>query len=209
LAVKKLQQQIKKLTMKKLIIITILFFTSQLANAQLIDWTKIDLKGLLGKVMTVKQGWAPKFKVGNFDINKIAKVSEIINLKNVSTATKLFNTFKTGRTVYKAGSYVALATSLYSSVKNITASSKLDKATVATEIKKYSDQVKSAKGTLIAGGLTAITGVVVKLLTKKAASKAADAFNGAVKNKIKDIFSFDAPSANPYANAGIALKIKL
>jgi hypothetical protein len=195
--------------MRKIVIIIAVTLLSQMANAQLIDWTKIDLKGLVGKAMTVKQGWAPKFKIGNFDVAKISKVAEIINLKNVNKATKLFNTFKTGRTVYKAGSYIALATSIYSSVQNITASGKLDKAVAAAEIKKYTDQVKAAKGTLIAGGLTALTGVVVKLLTKKAASNAADAFNGAVKNKLKDIFSFDAPSASPYTSAGVALKIKL
>ena len=200
--------------MKKLLVIVSIVLISQNVNAQLIDWTKIDLKGLIGKAMTVKQGWAPKFKIGNLDIAQISKVSKIINLKNVSTATKLFNTFKTGRTVYKAGAYVGIATSIYSSVKNLVetnkdAASGLSPAALQAWNDAKSKAISKAQNLGLAGLGTVGVGVLIKLLTKKAASKAADAFNGAVKNKIKDIFSFDAPTANPYAVTGVALKIKL
>jgi hypothetical protein len=195
--------------MKKIILLVMVTFSVVTTNAQLIDLKNLDLSTLLGKALKVKQGWAPKFNFGNINIPQISKVAKVFNLKNIDKATKLFNTFKTGRTIYKAGAYVGLATSVYSTIQNITASGKLDKATVATEIAKYKDQLKSAQGKLIAGGATLLTGIIVKFLTKQAASKAADAFNGTIKKKLKDILSFDAPSYSPYTTTGLALKLKL
>ncbi len=201
-------------SLKKMVIVFIIILTSQMANAQLIDWSKIDIKGLIGKAMTVKQGWAPKFKIGNLDVSKISKVAEIINLKNVNTATKLFKTFKTGRSVYKAGAYVGIAASAYSSIKNLIETNKdaaagLTPAALQAWKDAKSKAITKAQNLGLAGLGTVGAGVIIKLLTKKAASKAAEAFNGAVKKKIIDIFSFDAPSASPYTSAGVALKINL
>jgi hypothetical protein len=193
--------------MKKLFFAFAIVLLSVNAKAQLIDLKNLDLSSLLGKVMKVKQGWAPKFSFGNLDISKIAKVGKIVNLKNVTTATKLFNTFKAGRTIYKAGAYIGLATTAYSSIKNIVQSNKEALTTEAQRLK--SEGIKQAQKFALAGGGTILTGVLIKLLTKKAASKAADAFNGVVRKKIQDILSFDAPTTSPYTTAGLALKIKL
>jgi hypothetical protein len=193
--------------MKKLMVLVVLSGILSTAKAQLIDWNKLNLDNLVGKALQVKKGWAPKFSLGNLDISKIAQVSKIINLKNVQTATKLFNTFKTGRSIYKIGSYVGLATSAYSSVKNIVES---NKETITAEAKKLkSDAIKKAQTFLAVGGVSIATGLIIKFLTKKAAYKATDAFNGVIKKKIRDILSFDAPQYSPYTTAGIALKLKL
>ncbi len=198
---------------KNVIFSLIIVLSSKTTNAQLIDWSKIDLNSLLNKVLTVKQGWAPKFSIGNLSLDKINKVTKLINLKNIDKATKLYNTFKTGRAVYKIGAYVGMATSLYSSIQNIVVNGKLNNTTIATEIAAYKDQINKAKNKLLAGGLTVATGVIIKFLTKQAASKAATEFNGMVKNKIKEkiknILSLDAATPSNYAMAGVALKIKL
>jgi hypothetical protein len=195
--------------MKKLTILAIIVANSFTANTQLVDLKNLDLSKLIGQTLQVKQGWAPKFMIGNISLPKMGKVGELFNLKNVQKAKTLFKTFKTGRTVYKLGAYAGLATSLYSSYKNIAATAKLEKATVADEIKKYSNQIEGAKSTMIVGGATILSGVLVKLLTKQAASKAADAFNGKIRKKLSDILSFDTPTPSPYGGAGLALKIKL
>ncbi len=175
--------------MKKITVIAfaILFVTS--ANAQ-IDLNKIiNLDQILGKVLSVKKGYAPKFSLGNTPFAKITKVAEIIGLKRNEQANKLFNTFKTGRTIYRVAQYTAGAVSIYSSIKAI------DKAALKSEYQKP----------LIAAVSTAATGLIVKFLTKAASYKAVDVFNGVVKNKIKDILSV-APASN---TMGVGLYVKL
>ena len=54
---------------------------------------------------------------------------------------------------------------------------------------------KDYQGAITAGLITAATGLVTKLLTKAAAYKAVDVFNGAVTKKIKDIFSIQPASS--------------
>jgi hypothetical protein len=198
--------------MKKIWFFLMLCFVLNTSNAQLIDLKNLDLSSLLGKAMNVKQGWAPKFSFGNLNIPQIAKVAKIINLKNVDKATKLFNTFKTGRTVYKAGAYVGLAASTYSTIKNAVESGKkvtTDPALIAAAQKAKSEAISKAQKYMVAGGATLLTGVIIKFLTKQAASKAADAFNGVIRKKITDILSFDAASPSMYAKQGVALKIRL
>ncbi len=200
--------------MKHIVIILFLIVSTNAVKAQAIDLKKfglgnIDITSLLTKKLTVTQGWAPKFSFGNIDINKISAISKIVNLKNVNTATKLFNTFKTGRSVYKISEYVGMASTAYSLIKNSVESNKTAIDQAAIDAKR--DAIKKAQNFAITGGITMLSGVVIKLLTKKAASKAADAFNGAVKTKLKDILSFDSPTQfnNDLVKAGIALKIKL
>jgi hypothetical protein len=188
--------------MKKIILLLALCVSMGSARAQLpeIDWGNINLDNLIGKVLSVKKGFAPKFSLGNVPIPAIAKVSKIINLKNIETAKKLFNTFKTGRTIYKIGSYAGSAMSLYGTIKNIANNAK----------DQVDQQVKKDMKAVIVSGLGSMaTGLIVKFITKKAAYKAVDAFNGAVKKKLKDILSLDAPQASPYTQAGIALRVQL
>ncbi|MBL0144690.1 MAG: hypothetical protein IPP48_01980 [Chitinophagaceae bacterium] len=176
--------------MKKISVVflmTVCFFST--ANAQ-IDLNKIiNVDQLLGKVLNVQKGFAPKFSLGNTPFSKISKVAEIIGLKKNDKANKLFNTFKTGRTVYRVAQYAAGAVALYSSIKAI------DKSAIKSDYQKP----------LIAAVSTAASGLLVKFLTKAASYKAVDVFNGVVKDKIKDIFSI-APASQ---TMGVGLYVKL
>jgi len=111
-------------------------------------------------------------------------------MKKNPQVNKLFNTFRTGRTVFQVTAYAGSAIALYGVIK-----------------KAAGDSASKAnyKGALI-GGLTSVaTGVLVKLLTKAAAYKAVDIFNGIAAKKIRDIFSI-APASN---TMGIGLYVKL
>jgi hypothetical protein len=186
--------------MKKMMLLVVVVLSVNVSRAQLIDWDKLNLDNILGKALNVKKGYAPKFSLGNLQIPKINKVAQIINLKNISTATKLFNTFKTGRTIYKVGAYAGTAMTTYSTIRNVVNNAKTQ---VDEELKK------NLKPIIIGGVSTMVIGLVVKFITKKAAYKAVDAFNGVVKKKLKDILSFDAPQPSPYTQAGLALKLSL
>ncbi|MBP6431892.1 MAG: hypothetical protein KA319_09005 [Ferruginibacter sp.] len=175
--------------MKKLSVFAFAVLFSLTASAQ-IDLNKIiNIDDILGKVLNVKKGYAPKFSLGNTPFQKINKVAEVIGLKKNEKANKLFNTFKTGRTIYRVAEYAAGAVALYSSIKAI------DKAAVKSEYQKP----------LIAAVSTAASGLIVKFLTKAASYKAVDVFNGIVKDKIKNIFSI-APASN---TMGVGLYVKL
>ncbi|WP_460555895.1 hypothetical protein [Ferruginibacter profundus] len=158
------------------------------ASAQ-IDFDNLKLDNILGKVLNVKRGFAPKFSLGKVSIPKIAKVAEIIGLKKSEQAIKLFNTFKTGRTVYKIASYAGGAIAAYSAIKAI------DKSALKEDYQKP----------LVGALSTLATGLVVKFLTKGASYKAVDVFNGVVKRKIKDILSV-APASS---TIGMGVYVKL
>jgi hypothetical protein len=191
--------------MKKILLtvsISLLFMSATQAQIKLpeINWENLKLDNILGKVLSVKKGYAPKFSLGNLSIPKIGKVSKIINLKNIESATKLFKTFKTGRTIYQIGTYAGSLTSLYGTIKNAANNAK---AQVDQELKKTS------KTMIISGLGTIATGLIVKFITKKAAYKAVDVFNGVVKKTLKDILTFGDPEPTPYVRAGFALKLQL
>ncbi len=173
--------------MKKMMILVALCFAVK-ANAQ-IDLSNLNLDKILGKVLNVQKGFAPKFSLGKQPISKIVKVAEIFGLKNNSQATKLFNTFKTGRTVYRVAQYAAGAVACYSAIKAI------DKSTLKDEYQKP----------LVGALSTAASGLIVKLLTKGASYKAVDVFNGVVKKKLSDILGV-APASN---TMGIGVYVKL
>ena len=161
---------------------------SKITIAQ-IDLKNIDLRDLIGKVMYVEKGFSPKFSLGKTPIKDIPKVAEILGLKKNSEVNKLFNTFRTGRTVYKIGSYAGGAVALYGVYK------------------KIDNSVKSEdyNGLLYAGIGTIGTGVIVKLLTKAASYKAVSIFNDIAVKKIIDIFSI-APATS---TTGIGIFVKL
>ena len=165
-------------------------FMIVLKSTAQIDINKIfDLNDIVGKVLNVKKGFAPKFSIGKIEIPKIAKVAEVFNVKGNTQAIKLFNIFKTGRTIYRIAAYAGSAVALYGTIKAI------DKAAVA----------KDYQGALL-GGLTTIgVGLLSKFLTKAAAYKAVDVFNGIAIKKIKDILSI-----RPASSAlGVGLYVKL
>jgi hypothetical protein len=175
--------------MKKLTVFVLAVVFASTANAQ-IDLNKIiNLDDIIGKVLNVKKGYAPKFSLGNTPFQKISKVAEVIGLKKNEKANKLFNTFKTGRTIYRVAQYTAGAVALYSTIKAV------DKASIKEDYQKP----------IIAALSTAASGLIVKFLTKGASYKAVDIFNGIVRNKVKDIFSI-APASN---TMGVGLYVKL
>lgn len=179
--------------MKKIIAISLFIcFAAGNATAQ-IDINNLSLDKIIGKLLEVQKGFAPKFSLGNQPIDKIFKVAEIIGLKRNEQATKLFNTFKTGRTVYKVASYLGTAISAYAAIKAI------DKA--ATN-KDYQ--------TALATGLSSIgSGLIVKFLTKGASYKAVDIFNGIIRNKVKDKIRDILSIAPASSKLGIGVYVKL
>ncbi len=175
--------------MKKIIVlIVIICSTAGNAMAQ-IDLNNLSLDKILGKVLNVQRGFAPKFSLGKISIPKVAKVAEIIGLKKSNQAVKLFNTFKTGRTVYKVAAYAGSAIAAYSAIKA------MDKAAIKEDYQKP-----------LIGALSSIaSGLIVKFLTKGASYKAVDIFNGIAKRKIQDIFSV-APASS---TLGMGVYVKL
>ena len=176
--------------MKKFSILTIaacLVFSMQ-SRAQ-IDLRNIDLRDIIGKVMYVEKGFSPDFRLGNTPIQKISKVAEILGLKKNDEVNRLFNTFRTGRTIYKVASYAGGAIVVYGLAR------------------KLDNSIKSQdyEASLYAGLGAIASGLAVKLLTKGASYKAVDIFNDIAVNKIKDIFSIGPASST----AGIGIYVKL
>lgn len=177
--------------MKKYILVSIIFLSAIFINKQSsaqIDLENLNLKDIIGRVMNVQHGFAPKFSLGNIRIPKIHKVAEILGLKKNDQVNKLFSTFNTGRTIYKITSYAGSAVAIYGLVKQI------------------SDSITSGSKAALTSGLVSIgTGLLVKFLTKAASYKAVDIFNGIAARKIKDIFSIKSASNT----MGIGLYVKL
>lgn len=176
-----------------LIIAILLLGLSKQSSAQFnlknLDLNNLDLKDIIGRIMNVEHGFSPKFSLGNIRIPKIPKVAEILGLKKNLQVNKLFNTFRTGRTIFQLTSYAGSAVALYGVIKSAGDSA----------------SKTNYKSTLV-GGLTSIaTGLLIKLITKGAAYKAVDIFNGIVARKIKDIFSIK-PASN---TMGVGLYVKL
>lgn len=175
--------------MKKYIFfIMIAVFSAYSSKAQ-IDLDHIDLKDLIGKIIKVDKGFAPKFYLGKTPIDQISKVAEILGIKQNADVNRLFKTFRTGRTIYKVAAYTGGAIAIYGVVR------KLDKSVKTGD---YDAALYS--------GLSAIgSGLIVKLLTKGASYQAVDIFNGIAVKKIKDIFSIQPASGT----IGIGLYVKL
>lgn len=175
--------------MKRLFILFFLVAVQLKSSAQ-IDLSKIlNVDDLLGKVLVVKKGYAPKFSLGNTPIKKVNKVGEILGMKQNNEINKLFKTYKTGRTVYKIASYAGSAVAIYGAIKA---------ADKASNTKDYQAAITSGLSTF---GI----GLITKLLTKGASYKAVDVFNGVAKKKIKDIFSVQPASQT----IGLGVYVKL
>ncbi len=158
-------------------------------NAQIIDLDHINLQDLIGKVVQVDKGFAPKFYLGKTPIDQISKVAEILGMKKNEDVDRLFRTFRTGRTIYKVAAYTGGALAVYGIVR------KLDKASTSND---YEAALYS--------GLSAIgSGLIVKFLTKGASYQAVDIFNGIAVKTIKDIFSIGP--ASDVIGVGIYVKL--
>ncbi len=182
----------------------LLMFGSIGASAQIkIGDLPIDIDALLGKVkvLKVKKGFNPKFILGDVQLNKIGLFGEnlkgvkllgdVFNRKNIEQVTKLYKTYKTGLVVFKVLAAAGTAVTTYSAIRGLTDEQKFDDGTV----KKM---LYPALGSIA-------TGVVTKLLTKKASYKAVDIFNGIARKKLEDIFSIQPASST----LGIGVYVKL
>lgn len=178
---------------KTLFLLMVVFALGIKNSAAQIDFENFDVNQIMGKVLTVKKGWAPKFFLGKQSIPKIPIVAQILGSKNNININKYFKTFKTGRTVYRITSYAGTAVALYGTIKNISNNSK------DSVLSSAKNQAKTA---LYSGLGSMASGVLVKLLTKAASYKAVDLFGGAIKKKLSDIISFDLGAANNFGRPG-------
>jgi hypothetical protein len=185
-----------------IILISVVLATS--TNAQIkLDDILGQVTDLLGKkeLLSVKKGFSPKFSLGKLQLNKVGILGEqlkgikvlgtIFNGKGAKDITKLYKTYKTGLVVYKILAGAGTVVSTYTAVRGAVGEEKFNNQTV--------------KQLLVPALTTLVTGVVTKLLTKKASYKAVDIFNGVVKKKVKDIFNIGASSQG----VGVGLYVKL
>lgn len=176
--------------MKRIVLFVVFIAAVNQYSFAQIDINKLlNVDDLIGRVLKVKKGFAPKFSAGNIEIPKITKVAELFNVKGSTEALKLFNTFKTGRTIYRIAAVAGTAVSVYGTIKAV------DKAARKQEYQKA-----------LVGGLSTIgAGLLAKFLTKAAAYKAVDVFNGVATKKIKDILSIQPASST----LGVGLYVNL
>ncbi|MFT3982039.1 MAG: hypothetical protein QM687_16345 [Ferruginibacter sp.] len=189
---------------KKSAFIVLLAFAGLAASAQIkIGDINVDLDQILGKVkvLKVQKGFSPKFFLGDLQLNKVGILGEklkgvevlgqVFNKKNIDQVTKLYKTYKTGLIVFKVLGAAGTAVTTYSVIRGATNSDKFDDGTV--------------KKMLYPALASVATGVLTKVLTKKASYKAVDIFNGVVKKKVTDIFSIKPASQT----LGLGLYVQL
>lgn len=162
-----------------------------------------DLDKILNqsKILTVKKGFNPVFNIGKYQINKngilgeklkgVEILGDIFQKKGGDKILKLYKTYKTGLVVFKVLAATGTAVAAYSTVRG------------AVNTDGFSDN--NVKAMLYPAIASVATGVITKILTKKASYKAVDIFNGIAKKTIKDIFSV-APASS---TAGVGIYVKL
>lgn len=193
-----------KKAFQNVVVFFMLMIVSSAASAQIkIGDMNIDIDQLLGKVkvLKVKKGFNPKFLLGDVQLNKVGILGEdlkgvkalgqVFNKKNIDQVTRLYKTYKTGLVVFKVLGAAGTAVAAYSTVKGI------------ADDQKFND--KTVKAMLFPALASMATGVVTKIITKKASYKAVDIFNGVVRNKVEDIFSIKPASST----LGVGLYVKL
>lgn len=173
------------------------------AQIKLEDLKDLNIGAILGKakLLSVKKGFNPIFKLGNYQVNtanilgeKLKGVNilgQILDKKGVGQIMGLYKTYKTGLVVFKILSAAGTAVTVISAVKGFT--------------DKQSFQDPTVKSLLYPALGSIATGVITKLLTKAASYKAVDIFNGVVRKKVKDIFSIKAASST----LGVGLYVSL
>lgn len=197
--------------MKKVMICILFVMALQVANAQIkIGGQTIDLSSLLnGKLLEVKKGFAPKFNLGDLKIGKLSVLNKVLSSKNSADINKLFKTFRTGKTVWHIGQSLTGVASIYSAIKSIEANAKEETNQILIDQK--ANLKKQVTTGIIAAAGSAVVGLVIKLITKKASYKAVDMFNGVVKKKITDIFSvepYSPKNISNYNGVGLAIRLK-
>lgn len=184
--------------------ISLLFMVASGTFAQIkIGDIPIDLDVLLGKakVLKVDKGFSPKFILGNVQLNQVGILGEklkgveilgqVFNKKNIDQVTTLYKTYKTGLVVFKILAAAGTAVTVYSTVRGI------------TDDQNFGD--KTVQQTLYPALGSIATGIITKILTKKASYKAVDIFNGIARKTIKDILSVKPASST----LGVGLYVNL
>jgi hypothetical protein len=187
-----------------LVTLMMTFLASSTTFAQIkIGDLPVDIDALLGKVkvLKVKKGFSPKFLLGELQLNKVGILGEdlkgvkllgdVFSKKNIAQVTKLYKTYKTGLVVFKVLAAAGTAVTTYGAIRGFTDEQKFNDGTVKA-------MLYPAIGSIL-------TGVVTKVLTKKASYKAVDIFNGIARKKIQDIFSIQPASSN----LGLGVYVKL
>jgi hypothetical protein len=194
----------KKTIQASIVTLVLILMTSSASFAQIkIGDLPIDIDALLGKVkvLKVKKGFSPKFLLGELQLNKVGILGEnlkgvkllgdVFSKKNIAQVTKLYKTYKTGLVVFKVLAAAGTAVTTYSAIRGFTDDQKFNDGTVKA-------MLYPAIGSIL-------TGVVTKVLTKKASYKAVDIFNGIARKKIQDIFSIQPASST----LGVGVYVKL
>ena len=190
---------------KSKILFAIMFvFSISQASAQIkLGDIPFNLDDILSqsKLLTVKKGFNPVFNIGKYQINKngllgeklkgVGILGDIFEKRGGNKVLKLYKTYKTGLVVFKVLAAAGTAVAGYSTVKG------------AFDTEGFNDQ--TVKAMLYPALASVATGIITKIITKKASYKAVDIFNGIAKKTIKDIFSV-APASS---NLGVGIYVKL
>ena len=164
---------------------------------------QLDIGSLIGngQLIKIEKGFSPVFYLGDKQINTIGLFGEklkgieilgsILDKKGGSRIMGMYRTYKTGLVVYKILSSAGTAVTLIGTVKGLTDDQNFNDATVRK---------------MLYPALTSVaTGIITKLITKKASYKAVDIFNGVARKTLKDILSV-GPSSSGY---GVGVYVQL
>jgi hypothetical protein len=189
---------------KRLYILAFILSMQHLVCAQIkLEDLPIDIDALLKrtKLLEVKKGFNPVFKIGDFQINKVGLLGEKLKgvkllgeifqkKEGVEDIMKLYKTYRTGLVAYKVLAAGGVALTTYSAVRGLA-----DNNFTSKDVRRL---IYPALGSLA-------TGVITKILTKAASYKAVDIFNGVARKTIKDILSVKPASET----MGLGVYVKL
>lgn len=155
-----------------------------------------------GDLIKIDKGFSPVFSLGNVQINKVGILGEkmkgvnilgeILGKKGtVGDIMGMYKTYRTGLVAFKVLSTAGTVLAVASTVKGISADENFSNKTV--------------QKMLYPALASVATGVITKVLTKKASYKAVDVFNGVARKSIKDIFGVGPASST----LGVGVYVKL
>ena len=164
---------------------------------------QIDLGQLLGngQLIKIEKGFSPVFYIGNKQINTVGLfgeklkgveiLGEILGKKSGLNIMGMYRTYKTGLVVYKVLASAGTVVTAVGLIKGV------------SDEQNFQD--KTVKQLLYPALTSVASGVITKLLTKRASYKAVDIFNGVARKTLKDILSV-GPSSSGY---GVGVYVQL